>query len=117
VTSASRWDVGEEVVTRSASAQVIREFVASSTVKVVFGALLIVAPNAALHTPYTSAPRAIIETIKVPRRLPASADRPAPSSDGTDTRVGVSTGRLAEMFPRLFEPAPAEENDDPIFLS
>ena len=98
----------------------LRGFVASSTVKIAFGAFMIISPvpNESTSLSYISTPHAVIETVRVDRPVAKKVpSRRSPSADGTDTNVGMSTGRLAEVFPRLFEPAPDEETEDqPFFL-
>jgi len=94
-------DVGEEVVTRSNSMPALRGFVASSTVKIAFGAFMIISPvpNESTSLSYISTPHAVIETVRVDRPVAKKVpSRRSPSADGTDTNVGMSTGRLAKYF-------------------
>lgn len=118
--SATRWDVGDEVVTRGAGS-VLRDFVVSTAVTlVVFSSLMAVETQrgaAASEFAFSSPPRAIIEILRISRKARAPVSRRDSPAGGTDTSIGMSTARLAEIFPRLFVPVDDETDDPPFFLS
>jgi hypothetical protein len=118
MTQESKWDVGEEVVTRKVGISTAKRFVASSAVNVVFGALMVINPfsTGQIGLTYVSTPHAVLETVRVVRSATRKSPQRSTSADGTDTQVGMSTRKLAEVFPRLFEPAPEEDVEDQFFF-
>jgi hypothetical protein len=117
--TAQRWDVGDEVVTRAPRSP-IRSFIASTAVTLVVPLMAIVTqPGFPKELAFVSKPYAIVETIRINRKAQPRVSRRDSMADGTDTRIGMSTARLAEVFPRLFAPLPADDEPDepPFFLS
>jgi hypothetical protein len=117
--SAQRWDVGDEVVTRAPRSP-IRDFVASTAVTLIVSLMAIdVQPGLPKESAFVSSPYAVVETIRINRHPQRGVSRRDSTADGTDTRIGMSTGKLAEVFPRLFAPLPADDEPDepPFFLS
>jgi hypothetical protein len=119
--SSPRWDVGDEVVTRG-TGSVLRDFVVSTAVSlVVFSSLMAFETQrgALREFAFSSPPRAVVEILRIPRKARAPVSRRDSPIDGTDSRIGMSTARLAEIFPRLFVPVPVDDetDDPPFFLS
>jgi hypothetical protein len=62
-----------------------------------------------------SRPQSVLEIIRVARK-DIRRDRSG-TSEHSDTQHGLSTGRLAALFPALFAPAEEDGGDDPFFMS
>ena len=118
------WDICDEseaVVVKKAESRPIRRLgIPSSAVQVVFGVLTIITPSTATDRPmaFISKPEAIVETLIVPRADVPGRQAHESQAQATDARVGLSTGRLADLFPVLFEPVTEENSEEaPFFLS
>jgi hypothetical protein len=108
----SRWDIGEQVVTKNASPRRLSGVIAASSRTVVFGVLTFASAAFPTVVPM-SQPHSVLEIIRVTRK-DAPGPRPA-VLDRSDTRQGMSTGRLAALFPVLFEPS-EDDAGDPHFM-
>jgi hypothetical protein len=109
------WDVVEEVVTRTREAP-IASVIATSAVTMLFCAIAPAALRPACDSMVTaSSDLAIIERVRIQRRDNIGKTRIC--HDETDTRIGVSTGRLAELATRVLKPTQAEDAEgEPFFL-
>jgi len=108
-----RWDIGDEVVTRSAVARPLRNVIVSSAAQIVFTVLAITGPS--VLPALTSHPHSVIQRIRIPRRdIQRESRRPTGIADA---RVGISTGRLANLFPVYFRPSDDEDEGEPFFMS
>jgi hypothetical protein len=108
----TRWDIGEQVVQRVRSARPLSGIIASSAVHVVFSVLAI--GGSAAKTVQMSDPTPALRVVRLERM--DLNNKKSRSSDGSDTRQGMSTGRLAKLFPVLFQEAEAEEDSEPFLL-
>lgn len=111
--NSTRWDIGEEVVTRTTVARPLVGAIAASSINIVFGVLTL----AGLGFPQTTVANrsAVLEVIRVERRDVQTEVHSGRHAG--DTQHGMSTGRLAAVFPSLFEPAHDEDNIEPFFMS
>jgi hypothetical protein len=113
------WDVGEQVVVRKKEPRSLAGIVASSAAHVAFAALTVLTvPNAV----FTSQPTPVMKVVRIARRDLARPKPPGRASAGSsevDTAVGMSTGKLAQLFPRVFSrPTEDEEAEsEPFFLT
>jgi hypothetical protein len=122
LTNTMKWDVVDEVVTRTAATRPVRAFVASSATQAAFSVLMLIgaSSNGPGNLSYISAPHPVLEAVRIERTAPRPPLRRLPhQANETDTSVGMSTGRLADLFPRLFRPTSDDEESEeqPFFLS
>jgi hypothetical protein len=109
----TRWDIGEQVVQRSRFIRPLSGAIASSAVHVVFSVLAL--GGASTSSSQISDPTPSLRVVQFERKDLKSV-RPRPS-DGSDTLQGMSTGRLAKLFPVLFCKIEGEEDSEPFLLS
>jgi hypothetical protein len=113
------WDVGEQVVVRKKEPRSLAgKIVASSATHVAFAALTVLTVT---NATFTSQPTPVMKVVRIARRdlaTPKPPGRAAASSSEVDTAVGLSTGKLAQLFPKVFVRSPEEEADsEPFFLT
>jgi hypothetical protein len=58
--------------------------------------------------------QSVLEVIRVERKDVRRSHRPR--SESSDTQLGMSTSRLAALFPVLFEPADEDGGGEPFFM-
>jgi hypothetical protein len=110
-----RWDIGDEIVVRTQHPRPLVGTVASSAIQIVFAALTVTGPS--LQPAQVSTSKAVLDVVRIPRkdvRIERGATR---RSDRSDTNIGMSTGRLANLFPRLFRPTEEEDECNPLFMT
>ena len=118
MTNETRWDFGEQVVTKRPVKATFRgENVISSAAHVVFAALVILASGEVVERGYAaSIATPVLERITVPR-MDIHSPPSKVTDDDCDTNVGMSSGRLAEQFAMLFRPMDdVDEPGEPVSL-
>jgi len=111
----TRWDIGEQVLQRSRTARPLSGVIASSAVHVVFGVLAIGGATTAAQSVHVSDPAPALRVVRFERRDLKS--KQPHLQQGADTQQGMSTGRLAGLFPVLFKEVEAEEDSEPFLLT
>ena len=116
------WDVGDQVVVRRKEARSLAGIVVSSAAQIAFGVLTVLAASDADHLPtFTSQPTPIMKVVRIARRdlaTPKPPGRAFAASSEVDAVVGLSTGKLAQLFPKVFvQPTEDEAESEPFFLS
>ena len=113
MTTEARWDIGEQVVQRAKSVRPLSGIIASSAAHVIFAVLS--TGGASAQTVQVSNPMPALRIVRFERMdLKGKKVRPV---DGSDTQQGMSTGRLAKLFPVLFKETEAEEDSEPFLLN
>lgn len=107
-TAETRWDIADEVTVRVKTARPLRGLRASSAMYVVFGLLAAAGPTVLLAQ--TTRSRAVLEHIRINRK-DVQCETRAGSAEA-DTNLGMSTRRVATLFPALFKPAVEDQDDE-----